>query len=317
MNVLILGGTQFVGRHIAEVLKERGHRVTLFNRGSNPDVHADLEQIHGDRASDLHRLGDRTWDAVVDTSAYTPVAAETSASYFGGRTQRYAFISTVSVYDLSRTDGAGEDAPLQELPEGVDRGEFNAEHYGALKALCEKVVHGAFHDRATILRPGLVAGPYDPTDRFTYWPVRFAASGEIICPLPRTPLQYIDARDLAAFAARVIELNIAGVYNCVTPNDALCFGDLYDACALATNAQPKLTRLSDDELLARGIAPWSDLPLWLPAGSEYAAMVHARSNRATVAGLKCRPLFDTVQDTFTWAMHAGKRLGSLKSGLAA
>jgi 2'-hydroxyisoflavone reductase len=241
MNILLIGGTRFVGRHIADALTARGHRVMLFNRGTHAQVHADLEQVHGDRKHDLSRLDGRTWDAVVDTCGYTPDAVEASARYFADRAKRYVFMSTISVYDHERTDGPGEDAPLMQLPEGADPAEYSDERYGALKALCEQQVLRIFGDRAAILRPGLITGPFDHTDRFTYWPLRFDEGGDVLAPPAETRVRYIDARDLAAFAVHLLESERGGVYNCVTPPGSVTFGALAEACmaeASAEDAQP-------------------------------------------------------------------------------
>lgn len=202
MNVLIIGGTRFVGRHIAQAFVESGASVTLFNRGNAyGDPISGVSVVHGDRKSDLHRLGNSKWDVVVDTCAYVPLEAEIAARFFRDKTNRYIFISTISVYDSSSGKAIDEDAPLSILPENADRTRMTVETYGALKVLCEEIVFSTFRNRATILRPGLVAGPYDPTDRFTYWPLRIALGGDVLLPeSPSQPVQYIDARDLAQFA---------------------------------------------------------------------------------------------------------------------
>lgn len=316
MNVLILGGTRFVGRHIADAVSARGHTVTLFNRGTDPSVHAELEQIHGDRNTDLQRLGDRTWDAVIDTSGYTPDVVEKSARYFADRTGRYVFVSTISVYNHERTQGPSEDAPLLQLPAGVDSSVFDVEQYGALKAMCETAVQAAFGDGATILRPGLVAGPFDPTDRFTYWPVRFDEGGQVVAPLGQRTVQYIDARDLAQFAAHVLETAIPGIFNCVTPPGSLTFADLFEACLHEASAEDALVvSLADEVLAEQDVQPWSDLPLWIPAASAFAVIARADSARAVSAGLRVRAIRETVKDTLAWARAAEKRPGSLKAGL--
>jgi nucleoside-diphosphate-sugar epimerase len=199
MNILILGGTRFLGRHLTRAFLARGHSVTHFNRGiTAPGADSEVPTVHGDRLCDLDRLGPRAWDAVIDTSGYTPDVVHASTQYFAQLTARYVFISTISVYDEARTSGPDEEAPLHTLPEHADRTVLNYEYYGALKALCEKVVISTYRHRATILRPGLVAGPYDPTDRFTYWPLRVDAGGDVLAPVsPQEPLQYMPAHTTA------------------------------------------------------------------------------------------------------------------------
>lgn len=316
MNIVIIGGTRFVGRHIAEAFVERGHAVTLFNRGSNPDVLSNLEQIHGDRASDLERLGDRTWDAVVDTSGYTPNVVEASARYFKGRARRYVFVSTISVYDPSKTAGPDEDAPVMQFPQDADPSEYADERYGALKVLCEDAVLREFGDGVTIVRPGLVAGPFDPTDRFTYWVVRFDEGGTVVTPAHENAVQFIDARDLAAFTVHTVEQAVDGVFNCVTPRASITFGELCRACMHeAAPEDAVMVPLSDEFMAQYEVRPWTELPLWIPAASESSSIANADSSRALSAGLKIRPIAETVRDTLAWARGAEKRPGGLRAGM--
>lgn len=317
MNILIVGGTRFVGRHIAGAFVERGHSVTLFNRGSDPSVHADLEQVHGDRASDLSRLDGRVWDAVIDACGYTPNIVETAVKYFADRTRQYVFVSSISVFDHAASDGPAEDAPVLEFPKDADPSVYSDERYGALKVLCERQVYRAFGDRASVVRPGLVAGPFDPTDRFTYWPVRFDAGGDVLAPQRSSRLQYIDARDLARFIVNLAELHMGGTYNCTTPAGSVNFGDLFDACLAQASAEDAyVVEMPDEFLASHNVRPWSELPLWIPAASEYASIANADSSRALAAGLSVRPLNQTVADTLAWARAAEKRPGALKAGLS-
>lgn len=318
LNVLILGGSRFVGRHITYALLANGHRVTHFNRGiSNPHVRSDVETIQGDRTTDLGRLGDRKWDAVIDTSGYTPDVVERSARYFADRAAHYVFISTISVYDPQQTNGPDEDSPLSTLPPDASRTKMVPETYGALKVLCEEILRSTFRQRVAILRPSLVAGPDDPTDRFTYWPVRVASGGQILAPVAATePLQYIDARDLAEFAVHVLEHRDSGTYNCVTPRSSSQFGDLLDACVRVAHSSASITWADAQFLSEHDVAPWAELPLWIPDGNPHRSITNADSSRALVRGLRIRPLIETVRDTLTWARAAGKQLGSLQAGLA-
>ncbi|MGZ3521098.1 MAG: NAD-dependent epimerase/dehydratase family protein [Vulcanimicrobiaceae bacterium] len=299
MNVLIIGGTSFVGRHIAIALKQAGHDVTLFNRGqSNPEALRKLPQIHGDRTRDLARTGNRSWDAVIDTSGYVPYDIELSARYFATRTRHYVFISSISVFDASG-DEITEETPMVVLPEGADRTTMSPENYGALKVLCEHVVQSTYRDRATIVRPAVVCGPFDPTDRFTYYPVRIAEGGSVLMPDASYKLMMIDSRDLARFVVRVIEHSIAGDYNCVAPN--YTFGDLARACTSAAHVRADFTFASDAVLQQHGIEPWTELPLWLPLGMGHDGAHHPNARRALGAGLEIRALTHTAADTLAWA----------------
>lgn len=265
MDILIIGGTKFIGRHVTDAFVERGHHVTQFNRGiTSPRERDDVHTIHGDRASEIERLGRRHWDGVIDMCGFTPDIVERSARYLANRAGRYVFVSSVSAYDQQRSDGPDEDASLLHLPEGVDKTIFAQEQYGALKALCEAVVVSTFRHCATILRPALVAGPYDPTDRFTYWPLRIDAGGEVLAPGPSHRIQYIDARDLAAFTVRVVESDVGGIYNCATPQRSRTFGDLFDECKNASRSSAVLRCVPDAFLTGRDVAPWSEMPLWSP-----------------------------------------------------
>ncbi|HZZ65200.1 MAG TPA: NAD-dependent epimerase/dehydratase family protein [Candidatus Baltobacteraceae bacterium] len=316
MNVLIIGGSRFIGRQITNALLARGHSVTHFNRGRSGAPIAGVTTIHGDRNTDLRLTGNGPWDAVIDTCAYTPDSVERSVRYFDSRTNRYLFISTISVYDESRTEAPDEDAPLQVLPADADPTVFDVRFYGALKVLCELVVRSAFRSRATIVRPGLVAGPLDPTDRFTYWPVRADAGGTVLAPVsPSEPVQYIDVRDLAQFAVHALECDDGGTYNCVIPPGSCTFGALTDACERAAHSGATYVWVPAEFLREHGVEPWSDLPLWIPAGDSHRAIVHVRCARALVRGLQIRSVQHTVRDTLEWAQSSGKRMGGLSAGL--
>lgn len=316
MNVLVIGGTQFVGRHVVDAFAARGHHLTLFNRGSNPGVHADIAQIHGDREKDLTLLDGRTWDAVIDCCGYLPGVVEASAHYFRDRAKRYLFISTISVYDHEAAAAPAEDSPVVPFPEDADPAEFSLERYGPLKVLCEQRAQAVFGTNVTIVRPGLVAGPFDPTDRFTYWPVRFDEGGDVVTPLPQRRVQYIDARDLAAFITHLVETETDGIFNAVVPAGSVTFGDLCDACMRESSAEDARTvALSDEFLAEHGVRPWSELPLWIPASSALVSMANANAERARAAGLRVRGVAETVYDTLAWARAAEKRPGGLKAGL--
>ncbi|MFN2449665.1 MAG: NAD-dependent epimerase/dehydratase family protein [Candidatus Baltobacteraceae bacterium] len=315
--ILVLGGTRFVGRHIAAAAVAAGAQITLFNRGmtSSPTVNG-VSQVHGDRHSDLHRLDGREWDTVIDTCGYTPVELEQSARYFAQRTAQYVFISSISVYRPAPAP-LNEDSPVLALPRHADRSQMNPELYGALKAACEKVVIGTFRHRAAIVRPGLVAGPGDPTDRFTYWPLRYARGGTVLAPeSPAQPIQYIDARDLAAFTVRLALSARCGIFNAVTEPGSVTFGDLFAACARASGARSPVAYASAAFLQGSGVEPWSDLPLWIPSSGDWSGLLHVASARAGLAGLHTRAVADTARDVLRWAQRAGLPPEGLKAGLS-
>ncbi len=318
LRILVLGGSRFVGRHIVDAFVARGDSVTLFNRGvSDPSPRADVRHLKGDREEDLGLLGEQNWDAVIDTSGYTPDVVKHAVRFLESRTKRYLFVSSISVYDLDRVrpDRVDEDTPLLNLPAGVDPTIRSDEHYGALKSLCEAEVERTFGERATILRLGLVAGPHDPTDRFSYWVLRVAAGGEVLAPPGDRRIQYIDARDAAEFAVRVVHSGTGGTYNVVVPPEMYTFGDLIETCSLASGSQPQMRWAEEDFLIAHGVQPWSDLPLWIPRADSAVALLRTTADRACARGLVVRPLSDTVNDVFAWAAGA-RALDSLQAGLS-
>lgn len=311
MRLLILGGTVFVGRHLAEAAHARGHEVTLFHRGTRPHVLPELEHLHGDRDGGLGALGDRTWDAVIDTSGYLPRLVQASVRTLADRVGVYAFVSTISVYLDATEPHLREEARLATLrdprTETVDD-----DTYGGLKALCEDAVRALGTKRSLIVRPGLVIGPHDPTDRFTYWVRRLSEDGPVLVPdAASQPLQWIDARDLAAFVVGALEDEVAGTYNALVPPDVHTFGDLLDACTAVAGTDPERVAVPESFLLERGVHPFADLPLWLPG--DDANVFRVSVERATRAGLVTRPLTDSVADLLIW--DAARRPGDLKVGL--
>ena len=300
MRLLILGGTRFVGRHIAAAALADGWDVTLFNRGiTGPGAFPDATHLAGDRDGGLDALTAGSWDAVVDTSGYLPRVVRASAGLLAPRTGTYVFISTASVYADTSALGIEEDAPLGRLtdPATEDVGAY----YGELKAACEAVVQEVMGDRGVIVRPGLIVGPDDPTNRFTYWVTRIAAGGDVLAPEPRDqPVQVIDARDLAAFVLRLAQSG-SGAYNAV--GDVSTMADVLATIVDATMADARLQWISEERLLAAGLEPWQDVPLWLAPGSDpgHRGFLALSNARATAAGLELRPLAETVRDTFAWA----------------
>jgi 2'-hydroxyisoflavone reductase len=315
LKILILGGTRFLGPHVVENAIERGHTVTLFNRGkSNPDLFPDLELLKGDRDPDkgtgLESLRNRSWDAAVDTSGYYPRMVRASAGLLSANIGQYVFISSISVYaDTSKPnqDETGEIATIED--ETVETMGERFENYGPLKALCEQAATKAMVGRATNIRPGLIVGPRDNAPRFTYWPVRIERGGEVLAPGdPSDPVQFIDTRDLAAFIVGVIETRRMGVFNATGPNHPTTIGEMLHGCKAVTGGDARFTWVPADFLAEHDVYGWGDLPVWLPPVGETAGFHRFNIDRAIKAGLTSRPLADTVQATLDWyhAWPAGK-----------
>jgi 2'-hydroxyisoflavone reductase len=297
MRILVLGGTLFLGRHVVDAACERGHELTLFNRGqTRPDLFPGVEKLRGDRDGDLTALAGRDFDAVVDTSGRVPrLVTETLAAL--GDVGHYTFVSTISVYaDLSTPPT--ESSPLAVLQEPTEVWE---EAYGELKALCESAVRERFPD-AFIPRPGLIVGPWDPTGRFTYWPARLAAGGRVLAPLPReADTQVIHARDLADWIVRAAEEELGGTYNAVGP--VTTRERVLETCRTVAAADAELVWVDPDFLNEQGVEEWMELPLWL-YDEKYRGMLSVDASPAFAAGLRTRPLEETVRDTLDWAQSA-------------
>jgi 2'-hydroxyisoflavone reductase len=300
VNLLVLGGTKFLGRAIVDAALGRGHDVTLFNRGlTNPSLYPGLTTIKGDRRTGgLQQLADRRFDAVVDVAAMLPEDVAPSSELLRGTVGRYVLISTLSVY----ADHGGpqvEGDTVLEQHEGQDVGTA----YGSGKAAAERVVVGAFGDRALVVRPGLIVGPYDPTDRFAYWPRRMARGGRVLAPPRQHPTQFIDVRDLGQWIVHGVEAGLGGTFNAT--GVAGTMGDVIDACREVLAVRPtEMVWSSDEDLLATGLNPWMGLPLWIAApGWEGASQ--ADITRALANGLSLRPPRDTVRDTLIWDLARG------------
>ncbi|MCZ7545148.1 MAG: epimerase [Anaerolineae bacterium] len=299
MKLLILGGTRFVGRHLVEAARARGDQVTLFHRGqTNPDLFPDVEKLHGDRDGGLEALAGRRWDAVIDTCGYVPRIVRASAEYLSGAVEHYTFISSISVYADGSIPNQDENAPLATLADETVE-EVNGETYGGLKALCEQAAEAAMPGRVFTIRPGLIVGPHDPTDRFTYWPVRVARGGEVLAPgRPDRPVQVIDARDLAWWNLRMIDAGKVGVYNATGPAHTLTMAAMLDACRAAGPSDAAFTWVSEAFLLEHEVGPWMELPLWLPEANN--GLMQADCSQAIGDGLAFRPLVDIARDTLAW-----------------
>jgi 2'-hydroxyisoflavone reductase len=310
VRILVLGGTRFVGRALVDAALGRGDTVTLFNRGkTNPALYPGVETVTGDRTVDLTPLDGREFDAVMDVACYDPAVAQLSAEAFRGRTGRYVFVSSVSVYASQRTTEAQlEDAPLAEVKPDV---KDPLENYGANKALCEGIIKDTYGERALIGRPGLISGPHDPTDRFPYWPRRIARGGRVLAPGdPGDLTQVVDVRDLAAFLLDGCHRERGGVFNVTGPPRP--FDTLLNLCRGATYSDAELEWISTERLVAAGVNPEMGVPLWV-GEPGYEAFNDVDSSPAVAAGLTCRAITDTIRDTLSWDLGRG---GPEEEGLA-
>jgi 2'-hydroxyisoflavone reductase len=298
VKLLVLGGTEFLGRALVEAALTRGHEVTLFNRGrTNPELFPDAEKLRGDRAVDPLPSG--RWDALVDTSGNLPAIVRRAAEALRDSVERYVFVSTISVYaDLST--GPSEDSDRAELGEmPSDEMLPGYENYGALKALCEDVVTEVFGDRALIVRPGLIVGPHDPTGRFTYWPHRIARGGEFLVPAPpEETVQIVDVRDLGDWMVDLAEREESGAFNATHPG--LPWSELVESCLRVSAAEGTPVWVDSSFLADQGVGEWMELPLWL-SDPDSLGMMNADVSRALDAGLTFRPLDDTVRGTLELA----------------
>lgn len=300
-RVLILGGTSFLGPEVVAIARACGHTLTLFNRGkTNPQLFPDIEKLRGDRKTgELDALKGRTWDVVIDTSGHLPREVADAAALLHDAKQ-YIFISSISVYDRPPAAGVDEFAPVGRLTDPTIE-TIDDKTYGPLKAACERAVAERMPGKTTIVRPGLIVGPGDPTDRFTYWPVRLSAGGEVMAPGdPTDPVQIIDVRDLAAWIVRSFEEQFMGVYNAVGPSKPLGVGEFLGAVKTAVGSSAALTWVDASFLEAHKVAAWSDMPVWIPGRGEEAGIAKVSSARAIAKGLSFRPIRNTARDTLKW-----------------
>jgi 2'-hydroxyisoflavone reductase len=303
MRLLMLGGTEFVGRAVTEEALARGWQVTVFHRGRHappPGVTA----LRGDRTAPggLTALEHGTWDAVVDTWSGAPSAVHDTAQLLADRVRTYAYVSSRSVHPYPAPAGLAEDGPLVEASpdDGDDTDYARAKRGGELAAL------SAFGDRALLARAGLILGPYENVGRLPWWLTRIARGGPVLAPGPRDlPLQYIDARDLATWLLDAAERGLGGPYNLVSPPGHTTMGELLDTCVRVTGSSADLRWTTPDRILAADIAPWTDLPIWLPPGELHDTLHAADVSKALAAGLRCRPVGETVTDTWTWLRGEG------------
>ena len=314
LSILVLGGTGFIGPHMVRYAMERGHTVTLFNRGrSNTHLFPTLEKLVGDRDGDLAALEGRRWDAVIDNSGFVPRHVRDSATLLAD-SGHYMFVSTLSAYRDLATPGITENYPLGRMDdptiEVVDNGS-----YGPLKALCEEAVQEVFAERANIVRPGYIVGPGDTTDRWTWWPVRVARGGEMLVPgMADSPIQFIDARDLGSWMVRMLEEEIGGVFNAVGPTRRLTMGAFLASCREVSGSDATFHWASEEFVAEQGLR----FPIWAPHTGAFAAIHSVDASRAIATGYTSRPVHETIADTLDWwngLTEEDRPGGAMRSGL--
>lgn len=298
MKILIIGGTQFVGRALSQAALDNGHDLTLFHRGqTNADLFPEAQHILGDRDGDLANLGDETWDVVIDTCGYFPRVVTEAATYLQDKVKRYVFISTISVYESTTDIGITEDAELTGIDDPTTE-EVTGETYGGLKVLCEQAAEAAMPGRVLQIRPGFIVGPHDHTVRFPYWMWRVNEGGEMLAPgSPDMHTQFVDARDLAEFIIHMVEQEATGIYHVTGPDRHMTWGKVLKTCKNTFNADVTFT-WADEAFLSEHAKP-GELPMWVPTEAGQ-AMMQVDVSKAVNAGLTFRPLAETVQDTLNW-----------------
>ncbi|MFF1905349.1 NAD-dependent epimerase/dehydratase family protein [Kitasatospora sp. NPDC058218] len=302
MRLLLLGGTEFVGRAVTEEALARGWEVTVFHRGTH-EPPAGVRALHGDRTAEggLAALAEGEWDAVVDTWSGAPSAVRDSARLLADRVGRYAYVSSRSVYAYPTPAGADESAPVVEgSPDDGDVPYPQAKRGGELALL------DTFGDRALLARAGLILGPYENIGRLPWWLGRIARGGPVLAPGPRDlPVQFIDARDLAEWTLDALAAGLGGAYDLVSPQGHATMGELLEACVQVTGSDAELRWTEPAPILAAGIEPWSDLPVWIPRGELHDTLHGSDVAKAVAAGLRCRPVTETVAGTWAWLRSIG------------
>jgi 2'-hydroxyisoflavone reductase len=301
VRILILGGTLFLGRALVEAALARGHDIALFNRGKrDPGLFPEVENLRGDRDGDLTAIKGRSWDVTIDTCGYVPRIVRASAGLLSGAVERYVFISSISVYPDLSIRGVDEGAAVGALEDPTVE-KVDGETYGPLKALCEAAAEEALPGRVLNIRPGLIVGPFDPSDRFTYWIERIARGGEVLAPgLRDRVVQVIDVRDLAEWTIRMAESRAAGVYNATGPDSLLTLGEILDTSRAVIGSDARFTWVSEEFLSGMKVVPWTEIPVWVPDEPDSIGLFTVDCRKALSAGLTFRSIEQTVRDTVAW-----------------
>jgi 2'-hydroxyisoflavone reductase len=302
MKILILGGTIFLGRHLVDAALARGDSVSIFTRGKHgPDLFPQVERLRGDRDGNLGALEGRAWDVAIDTCGYVPRVVRASTRLLASSVAHYTFVSSISVYPDTRTEGIDEGAPVGTLADPTVE-TVDGETYGPLKALCEVAAEQEMPGRVLNVRPGLIVGPHDPSDRFTYWVERLAGGGDVLAPgRPERPVQVIDARDLAAWILEMASRRATGIYNATGPDRPLTLGSVLDSARRISGSDARPVWVTQAFLEAHGVEPWSEMPVWVPEDGDSAGIFSIDCRKAFAAGLTFRAIDETVADTLEWA----------------
>ena len=317
LRILILGGTGFIGPNQVQYALDRGHKVTLFNRGkTNSNLFPKVPRLIGDRnLPDGHKALEKgEWDLVIDNPTSNPKWVRDAGKALKGRAGHYIFISTISVFS-DNSKPIDENGPLNE-PSDIDA-PFESSKYGSNKVRSEMEATAQFGNNVTIVRPGLIVGPGDLSDRFSYWPVRIEKGGEILAPSPDDPVQYVDAKDLSEWIVRLGESKTYGTFNATGPQTPTNIGEMLYGIKSVMTTDAKFVWVPHEFLTANGVRGWSELPVWLPPVGRTAGFSRVDCSKAYAAGLTFRPLADTAKDTLTW-YHArpAAEQARLRAGLA-
>ena len=319
LNILVLGGTGFLGPHTVKAALAQGHNITLFNRGrTNPALFKDLETIKGDRnTDDIKKLAGRKFDAVIDTSAYYPRSVNMAMEVLKENIDQYLFVSTISVYSSWATKNMDESGAVGTL-EDPSTEKVTGETYGPLKALCEQAAEKHMPGKVSVIRPGLIVGPRDKTDRFTYWPVRVAKGGDVLAPGDGSDyIQYIDVRDLGEWMVHCLENKIVGTYNAQSNGADITMKQLLDACVKNINPKANLVWVPTTFLQEQQVTPWQEMPVWIPAEGDYAGAGTLSSAKAYKNGLNERDINVVVKDCYQWFTSLpAERQAKLRAGIS-
>ena len=312
MNILILGGTVFMGIQLVNYAQKRNHNVTIFNRGKrNPDIFPDVEKLIGDRSGDLAPLKGRKFDAVIDTCGHVPGIVRKSAELLKDNTDNYTFISSISAYSDFSKHGQDESGETCKITDGNTE-EMTMENYGAMKVLCENVVTEVFGDRALNIRPGLIVGENDWSDRFTYWIHRIDQGGKVLAPDGKKDrVQFIDVKDLSEWTIKMAEGKKSGLYNATGPDYKLTFEEFINACQKVTGNKSEIIWAKEKFLLDENITPWMELPMWVTEADQ--GINNIDISKAIKDGLTFRPLEETLRDTLKF--DKSRKDYTLKAGL--